>query len=474
MKLKILPVLFFICTISLSAEEKIENLIAGYFKNNLDLLTLSADMDNAILNNKSAEISNGFSIQLASGSIEISRNEKDKTEISFAPSTSITFPQANNLTASVSSSIKLLDGSKEKATTKLSLSADLISGNAAKRSITLEESKRSVLVAQRNLQNGFINAETEFYENLKKLYKIGMNITSAQKDLYEDNLDFEKIQTQGYSTGSTKYRLAKMEVLSSQRKVDLYQHELERETRIFAGKCGYSVSTNAADFLPSVIPQVEALNIKDFPKENFTKTENAVWNAYINQKKRDADYDFTLSANAGYTFDNEIHDDKFKNTVDLGTSLTWLKTGLTANAGVSIPTDNSNPKYIFGLTIIPNQFRLNKISKEQEAVAANKEKIQITSSKTDYVTTVISQRTTLSDLKWNKEKNKEIFDMYDTLEKDSAVNLEKGYITESEYNSVKANKENYRIQCLIDDIEFILYNNTTKLYFTRDEELKHE
>jgi hypothetical protein len=265
-----------------------------------------------------------------------------------------------------------------------------------------------------------------------------------------------------------------MEVLSSQRKVDLYQHELERETRIFAGKCGYSVSTNSADFLPSVIPQVEPLNVKDFPKENFTKTENAVWNAYINQKKRDADYDFTLSANAGYTFDNEIHDDKFKNTVDLGTSLTWLKTGLTANAGVSIPTDNSNPKYIFGLTIIPNQFRLNKISKEQEAVAANKEKIQITSSKTDYVTTVISQRTTLSDLKWNKEKNKEIFDMYDSLEKDSAINLNKGYITESEYNSVKANKENYRIQCLIDDIEFILYNNTTKLYFTRDEELKHE
>lgn len=473
MKKKILSTLFLICTLSsLPAEEKIEDLLAGYFKNNLDLLTLSADMDNAILNNKSTEISNGFSIQLASGTISI--YHKDTTEISFAPSASITVPQANNLTASVSSSIKLVDGSKEKATTKLSLSADIISGNKAKRAITLEESKRAILVAQRNLQNGFVSAETAFYENLKNLYKIGMNITSAQKDLYEDNLDFEKIQAQGYSTGSTKYRLAKMEVLSSQRKVDLYQHELERETRIFAGKCGFTVKTNAADFLPSVIPQVEAVNIKDFPKENFTKTENAEWNAYINQKKRDADYDFNLSANAGYTFDNEIKTDTFKNTVDVGTSFSWLKTGLTANAGISFPTDSFDPKYTFGFTIVPNQFRLNKISKEQDAVAANKEKIQITSSKTDYVTTVISQRSTLSDLKWNKEKNREIFDMYDELEKDSAVNLQKGYITESEYNSVKANKENYRIQSLIDDIEFILYNNKTKLYFTRDEELKHE
>lgn len=473
MKIKTLSAIFFACTFSfIYAEEKIEDLLAGYFKNNLDLLTLSADLKNAILNDKSTEISNGFSIQLASGTISI--YHKDTTEISFAPNASINIPQANNLTASVSSSIKLIDGTKDKATTKLSLSTDLISGNKAKRSITLEESKRAILVAQRNLQNGFVNAETEFYENLKNLYKIGMNITSAQKDLYEDNLDFEQIQTQGYSTGSTKYRLAKMEVLSSQRKVDLYQHELERETRIFAGKCGYTVPAKAADFLPAIIPQVEALNIKDFPKENFTKTENAVWNAYINQKKRDAEYDFSLSANAGYTFDNEIKTNDFKDTVDIGTSFTWLKTGLTANAGVSFPTDSFEPKYIFGFTIVPNQFRLNKISKEQRAVAENKEKIQITSSKADYVTAVISQRSTLSDLKWNKEKNKEIFDMYDDLEKDSAVNLKKGYITESEYNSVKANKENYRIQCLIDDIELILYNNKTKLYFTRDEELKLE
>ena len=44
-------------------------------------------------------------------------------------------------------------------------------------------------------------------------------------------------------------------------------------------------------------------------------------------------------------------------------------------------------------------------------------------------------------------------------------------ISESEYKTAEVNKENYRIQCLLDQIDLIIYNNNTKLKFTRDEEI---
>ena len=61
--------------------------------------------------------------------------------------------------------------------------------------------------------------------------------------------------------------------------------------------------------------------------------------------------------------------------------------------------------------------------------------------------------------------------MYTKLEEDTKTYFDRGLITESEYNSAKVNKENYQVQCLIDDIEMIIYNNDTKLLFTRDSEL---
>ena len=98
-------------------------------------------------------------------------------------------------------------------------------------------------------------------------------------------------------------------------------------------------------------------------------------------------------------------------------------------------------------------------------------KIAINSSKSNYVTSVISQNTTLHDLEWAKKKDLENLDLYTKLEEDTKTYFDRGLITESEYNSAKVNKENYQVQCLIDDIEMIIYNNDTKLLFTRDSEL---
>lgn len=62
--------------------------------------------------------------------------------------------------------------------------------------------------------------------------------------------------------------------------------------------------------------------------------------------------------------------------------------------------------------------------------------------------------------------------MYVQLEKDMTSYFKDGIITESEYLTAFANKELYRIRLLINDIDLIIYNNTTKLLFCRDDEIQ--
>ena len=63
--------------------------------------------------------------------------------------------------------------------------------------------------------------------------------------------------------------------------------------------------------------------------------------------------------------------------------------------------------------------------------------------------------------------------MYTSLAKDTALYFERGIISESEYKSAQVNKENYRIQILINNLDLIIYNDETRLLFTRDEELEN-
>lgn len=474
--MKILKICFFSLQIFLLssfcfASESVEDLLKSYLKNSLTLLKLSSQVENQILENQSVKIENGFNIQISSGNVQV--EFEDSPKISFSPSVSFGLPQADNLTLTVSSDFDIAGKNSSVSNTSFSLSADIYSSSMATRKITLEKAARNLLEIQRELQNGFLSVETEFYTNLKTLYELAANVELAQNDLYEDELDFEKIKAQGYSSASSTYRLAQMKVISDKYKVEQYKHSLFSEVKIFAVKCDVEfLSDDVWTFLPFEIPQVEAVDIESFKKEDFADIENAVWTHQINQKTRDADKSFSIKASAGYTFDNEISSNNYMNTVDGGTSFTWNDSGLTANFGVSVPISEPNPIYKFGFSVVPNQFRLAKISEQQKELESEQEKISIQSAENNYETTFISQKSELDDIQFNKEKNKETYELYNQLEKDMILYYERGLISESEYKSAQTNKENYRIQCLINDIELIIYNNKTKQFFNRDDEVE--
>lgn len=462
----------------LAAQESLEKLLLGYFQNSLALQELSGKVDKAILNSKSTSISNGMNISLSTGSIAFSFGNGGS--FNFSPNASLGIPAARNLRFTASSNVSARNGEGEVKNTSLGVSVDIYSSVREEREIALLKSERALLEARRDLQNGFVNMESEFYTKLKNLFEIASKIITAQKSLYEHRLEFDELRVQGYSAASSKYRLKQMEVASDEHDVEIYRHKLERETKIFAQECGMKYDfSDAMEFLPTKIPEVVATDVLDFDEENFAETESALWTNKINSKIREADKAFSLSVNAGYTFANTVNSFmtnamEYGDTIDIGSALTWHKTGLQASAGVSFPTDfgNFNPLYKLSFSFVPNQFRLADIQKKIEKVDETLELVAIESARKNYETALVAQQSSLEELQWAARTNAESFETYSQLESDTASWYQRGIITESEYRSAQVNKENYRIRILINALDLIIYNNKTATLFTRDEELK--
>ena len=125
------------------------------------------------------------------------------------------------------------------------------------------------------------------------------------------------------------------------------------------------------------------------------------------------------------------------------------------------PADNLNCAWL----------RRRKRETERTGYSEEQDLIAIQSAEEDYDTSVVDQQQSLSDIIWSRQTNAETYEMYVRLEKDMAEYLKAGIITESEYLNAFANREQYRLQLLINDIDLIIYNNTTKLLFCRDEEI---
>ena len=466
---------FLFTLLPLSAAESVQNLLAGYMKNDLSVQKESGNMQKVLLESRKSQISEGFSFKIQTGTIEVTTGADGG--VKFRPSAEFSLPQAANLGIEVSSDITISYAPETDVLSKISLalSADIISNNSKKRRLSQLKTEREILEEKRVLQNTFVNAEKEFYTSLRKLYSLVSEVIAAEKDLYEDQLTFEQVKAQGYRTSSTKYRRTQMEVLSDNHTVESKKRELGREIRIFAAKCGiYEFSyENAEDFLPLDIPLVEPVSIRSFGKETYKDIESAKWAQYINGLEREADGAISLRGSAGYTFNTSSTG---SDSVDVGAKFAWHDTGLVVSAGTSLPvrTDQFNPSYTLGISFDPNAFRTAAVDKEISKIEIEQEELAVTSAERNFFTAVIAQRSELADLQWERKTNEESLDMYTSLEADMKNYLSQGLITESEYRSAQVNKENYRIKCILNSIDMIVYNAETKMLFVRGGELDPE
>ncbi len=482
-------------------ENNLPDLLFGYLKNDLSLKKYTLTAQNKALAYDTTKIENGFELTLSSGTVKI-QTSADGTKYSFTPAASLSIPELNGskLTASFPVTHKNNYSTESQNGTYLDngsvkLSAGIITSAPLKRKVSLLEAERAYIEAQRDVQNQALTVENEFYTNLKNLYTYVTNVLTSKNDLYDDELDLKVLEAQGYSKTSASYRKKYLECQSDRRNVNEALRKLERETAVFAVKCGVEyervfnpesfdpskadeISQQALDgamaFLPKEVPSVEMEDVLSYNAEKYTETESAVWSKYIGDLKRKTDYKLELGVYGGYTFNESTS--KY-DTVDGGITFDWR--GISFSGGVSLPTcqnlfplkssstgsASDSPVFTFSLSINPNTWRLAKIDKQEDELNSQIEEITIKSAADDYETAVLDKLSERGDLHWSEKSYAEEYDMYSQLEYDMDKWLNQGSVTKSDYLDAANNRDKAQMNILINAVEKIIYNNKVKLMF---------
>ena len=466
----------FICTVftilfvySLSALELLptEQLLASYLQKDSDLKNLSLELQRARLNRQSTQIDKGFNIKLSTG--EMTFTFGDQSSFKVYPGVSARLPQYNNLGLSLNGQMSIEDGKTSFDNASAALSVDIISSNKANREIALLEAERAVLKAQRNLTSKAIEKEKAFYTSLSKILSSISSIISKQNTLNDDYIDFEKIKLQGYSKTSAAYIKAEMKVLSAEHDLQADIHSLISDYKMFYLDCGYDIEipqdTDFTQLIPQDIPQVEAVDIASFKKENYSQIEAAVWDQTINQMSRDASTKLTLSANGGYTYKNSVTGGS--NTLNAGASVSYE--GLGVNAGLNFPiaaqAGSASPALTLGLTCVPTTAKKNKINDQLTQISIEQEEMKVDSAYSSYETAVREKEIKLQNIKWDQETNEKNYQMYLSVEKEMQDYYNRGFISQREYASSTINTIQSEVKGLINRIDLIIYNDEVKTMF---------
>ena len=444
-------------------------LLLSYIENDSELKNLTIAAKKAQLSYDSTKIDKGFDVTLASGNVTIKLSE-DGTNVSAKPSVKASLPQASNLSAEVQTSVNSNTDETKVSDTAVSLGVDILSTSTLSNKISLMKAERSVVEAERKLSKRVLSAEKEFYTELKGLLTTINSIMSSKQQLYSDTIDFEAVKIQGYSKSSSTYRKAELKVITNQHDIESSLHSFIHDAVVFYKKCGYDISidenTDLMSLVPSDIEAGDALNILDFNKADYTSIESAEWTYKINSMQRSTNKTYSLSATAGYTFDNSSTQ---SDTVDAG--LSGKIGGLSLGAGVSVPvgTESSYPAITLSMSLSPNTFRKNSISKKQDALTEEQELLAIQTAESEYETKVVETQQKLDSLLWDQKTIEQNLLMYEELERDMAAMYKQGFTSESEYLSAQTNLNTYIIKKVMNQIELIMYNDDVVMNFIPQE-----
>jgi len=448
-------------------------LLLSYIENDPELQKLTIAAKKAQLSYDSTCIDKGFDISLSSGNITLLLDENGN-RLSANPSVKASLPQASNLSAEFASNLKYTGDEIKLTDTSISLGLDIISSTGLLNKISLLKAERSLLEARRKLEKRVLNAEKEFYTELKTLLSSINSIMKLQEDLYSDTIDFEAVKVKGYASSSSSYRQAQLKVITDQHEIESSLRSFIQDCVVFYKNCGFDIKldekTDLMTLVPSDIEYGTSLNVLDFDKALYSEIESSEWTYKINSMQRNSVKNYSLAASAGYTFDNSSSG---SDTVDAG--LSGSIGGLSLGAGVSIPvssvgkaSDNNSlsaPALTMSLTISPNSFRKNTITKKQNQLTEEEELLAIKTAESSYEKTVVELQQKLDSLLWEKESCEETLSLYTGLEKDMVQLYRQGFISESEYLSAKTNLNSCIIKKVMNQIDLIIYNDDVAVNF---------
>lgn len=443
-----------------------EKLLLSYLQNDIDLKKLTIAAEKANLSYKTSEIDSGIDVTLSTGTLNF-KTSKDGLTVKTSPTVKVNIPQASGLSISANSTISSANKDNVLSDSTISVGVDIISPSKLTNDINMMNAERTRTQAIRNLEEKAIDKEKAFYTEIKSLLNSINSIIQAEKKLYTDIKDFETIQAKGFSKTSSTYRLAEIQVSSDKQNIESLKKTFINDYVLFYKKCGYQIELSSdidvMTLIPTDIIAPEPVNIESYDKNYFKELENAKWTYKINSMKRDVNHNFSLSANAGYTFDNSMTK---SDTLNIGASSTIG--GVNLQAGINIPIkEDPYPSFTFSAGVTPNAFRKNNVKKQQDELTEQQELLDIKVAENNYDNFVTSSKQTLEELYWRQKTTNENFDMYSELEKDMKEWFELGVVSESEYLSAKTNANLNKVKSIINDIDFIIYNDDINKKFIK-------
>ncbi len=445
----------FICIIQtqIVSAVSIENLLKGYAENDIELQELSINVQQQMINAKKVGIENGVNIALSTGTMEFDF----ENTVTVTPELTLDFPFLNNTSVQVQTPLAFGDNT-ELTEASVQISTDIISSDAKNVALSTEQANRNVELASRALKNKTLSVEENFWLSLQALYTLESNILIAEDNLIEEQVDFELIQTQGFSTQSASYRTQELSVKTAERTVEEATRLFSSELQLFLVDCGFTPNEiNELPLLPLSLENTELLSIQDFDSTLFESIETSQWNAEYNEKMRNADTNFTLKAEGYFEQTTTATTNTKENNVGVGLNADW--NGVTMGAGVLLPVENmQEPKLSLSLSWNMNTSRLSSLTDEEKEYEENLDVLSIEKAQNAYEQQVQTSLSDALDLEWEKETNKEELDLYEELYTDTQTWYEQGIVSSLDLLQAKTNYEQALAKSNASLIDMKIYN----------------
>ncbi|MDR0685689.1 MAG: hypothetical protein LBF83_11265 [Spirochaetaceae bacterium] len=464
-----------LAAVTARAEEDIAALLAGRLEQDSALKTRAIELRQAELTHSETTITNGFSVKLNTGAL-LFRFDGEGT-FQAEPTITLELPAANNAALTVSAPLTAGGGAAaDTSNTTFTLSADITGNSRKKRTVELLQAGRAVTEARRALQKRALEVEKEFYQALRGLYEQEAALYTKNETRWTEELEFTMVRAQGYDESSAAYRAARMELAKAEREAAEAERRLRRDIAVFARDCG----RESMDALPRSVPAPSSggpeegapeggglLSLAGFDRSRYTELESARWRRYINTLSREADGELGVRLEGGGTLNNTAFQsgtDGGTHSLNAGASLSWR--GITLSGGLEFPLGGGggSPALKLSVGLDSETLALAPLKRRQDALAAQKELIEIENSGKTWDDLLASTDRERSDLLWQRRERAEQFELYGELEADMLIWFEQGVIPESEYRRAEANRENARYNCLITDTDMILYQIEISLY----------
>lgn len=442
-----------------------ETLLSDYLKRDIELNKASLNFQKKIIENQIEEYQNGFSINIATGTIRFDNLASDKQKISFSPTINAKFPEAANLTLGVKGDFAFEAADFLAEDISFSASLDLISSSSTERQIRKAEAERSLLQAQRSLREKALETEKKFYTELIALINKIDSIIKKQNDLYDQKIELEKIKLEGYSQNSVTYRRIDIALSSLLHEIESEEHSLIYDYKVFYKKCGQDLTieknTELSSLIPTDITRVSLKNIEDFDRKKFKELDNAHWNKKINELKRKAQMNYYLDASGGYTINNK---NTSSDSLDIG--LKGAYSGIEIGLGTNFPiSKGKSPSFTISASFDPLSFKTEKLEEKIELISEKEEEMDLSNARISFGSTLVEKKTAAENLEWEEDSILQNLQICISQEENLYNWYKEGVITESEYLSAKNNVQSYFVKLLDNYLSRIIYNNEVSQLF---------